>query len=162
MAKQGRLGITRRTALTGTAVSAAATIPGGLLTAAVAGTFEPQTLDQLVVAIDDVPTDEFEWGSLKWLVNAARSPGAEQTVGICQILPGKGNPVHYHPNCEEVLYMIAGRGRHSFGEEAVELTPGMTIRIPENVRHNLVNTGWQTIICLVTFSSGDRQTVFVE
>jgi hypothetical protein len=28
--------------------------------------------------------------------------------------------------------------------------------------HNLINTGSETITCLITFSSGDRQTVFVE
>jgi hypothetical protein len=44
----------------------------------------------------------------------------------------------------------------------IDLTPGMAIRIPRDARHNMVNTGWETILCLVTFSSGDRQTVFLK
>lgn len=57
--------------------------------------------------------------------------------------------------------MISDRGRRSLGDETIELTPGMAIRIPRHARHNMVNTGWETILCLVTFSSGDRQTVFL-
>jgi mannose-6-phosphate isomerase-like protein (cupin superfamily) len=153
--------ITRRGILGGLAASAALGIAGELPSAA-AAPLDAQAIKNLVVAIDDIPTAEFDWGSLKWLITAERSPGAEQTVGICQIFPGKVNPVHYHPNCEEVLYMISGRGRHSLGDESVELTPGMAIRIPANVPHNLENIGWETIICLVTFSSGNRQMVHVK
>ncbi|MCX6926938.1 MAG: hypothetical protein NT154_27580, partial [Verrucomicrobia bacterium] len=28
--------------------------------------------------------------------------------GLATILPGKSNPMHYHPNCGEVLYVISG------------------------------------------------------
>lgn len=154
-------GITRRTVVGGMAASAAL----GLTRAAFATGGETpaaEALQHLVAALEDVPTEEFEWGTLKWLMSAEISPGAEQTVGIAQIFPGKGNPVHYHPNCEEVLYMISGRGIHSLGEERIELRPGMAIRIPQDVRHNMVNTGWETIISLVTFSSGERQAVFLK
>ena len=154
--------ITRRSIIGGMAASTALGLSGELRAEAEVALPDADTIKHLAVAIDDVPTEEFEWGSLKWLLNAKRSPGAEQTVGIAQILPGKANPVHYHPNCEEVLYMISGRGRHGLGEETIELTRGMALRIPRNVHHNLANTGWETILCLVTFSSGDRQTVFVQ
>ena len=110
----------------------------------------------------DSPEEVFEWGTLRWLCNAALSPGAEQTLGICQILPGQRNALHYHPNCEEVLYLLAGAGRHSFDGALVELRPGSTMRIPAGVRHNLENTGPDTLTCLISFSSGHRETVFVE
>jgi oxalate decarboxylase/phosphoglucose isomerase-like protein (cupin superfamily) len=38
----------------------------------------------------------------------------------------------------------------------------MTIRIPAKVKHNMVNTGTETLRTLVSFSSGDRKTVFLE
>jgi oxalate decarboxylase/phosphoglucose isomerase-like protein (cupin superfamily) len=38
----------------------------------------------------------------------------------------------------------------------------MTIRIPAKVKHNMVNTGTDMLRTLVSFSSGDRQTVFLE
>ncbi len=157
---EGR-GITRRTVFGGLAASAALGLTGAAL-ATGGKTPTPETLLNLVTALEDVPTEEFDWGTLKWLMSGENSPGAEQTVGIAQIFPGKGNPVHYHPNCEEVLYMISGRGIHSLGEERIELCPGMAIRIPQDVRHNMVNTGWETIISLVTFSSGEREAVFLK
>jgi quercetin dioxygenase-like cupin family protein len=115
-----------------------------------------------VLMSDNLPTEVFPWGTLKWLCSDRLLPGAAQTVGLCQIHPGQRNPVHYHPNCEEVLYMLAGIGTHSFDDEAVELKAGAIIRIPAGVRHNLVNTGMETITCLIAFSSGGRETVFLD
>lgn len=111
---------------------------------------------------DELPLETFEWGTLQWLCNDRLSPGSAQTAGLCHILPGQRNPVHYHPNCEEILYMLSGTGQHSFDEESVALRPGSTIRIPAGVRHNLANTGTEPIVCLIAFSSGHRETVFLE
>jgi oxalate decarboxylase/phosphoglucose isomerase-like protein (cupin superfamily) len=38
----------------------------------------------------------------------------------------------------------------------------MTIRIPAKVKHNMVNTGTEPLRTLVSFSSGDRKTVWIE
>ena len=102
------------------------------------------------------------WGTLQWVCNEKLMPGSAQTVGLATILPGKRNPVHFHPNCEEVLHVIAGQGLHSYDGRTIELRAGMTIRIPAKVKHNLVNTGTETLRTLVSFSSGDRQTVFLD
>src|SRR5215510_10520398 len=106
-------------------------------------------------------TQQNDWGTLQWLCNGKLMPSAEQTVGLATILPGKQNPVHYHPNCEEVLYVISGQGLQSYDGRTVELKAGMTIRIPANVKHNLVNKGTEPLRTLVSFSTGDRQTVWV-
>jgi quercetin dioxygenase-like cupin family protein len=116
----------------------------------------------VVIDSDQLPDETFEWGTLKWLCNAQLSPGAEQTLGLCHIWAGQTNPRHYHPNCEEVLVMLAGSGQHSFDDEMLELRRGSVIRIPAGVRHNLSNTGSETLVCLISFSSGVRETVFVE
>lgn len=109
-----------------------------------------------------LPEETFEWGTLKWLCNSKICPGAAQTVGICHILSGQRNPVHFHPNCEEVLYMLAGEGEHSIDGEPIQLREGFTIRIPAGVKHNLKNTGTGVLSCLISFSSGSRETVFLE
>ena len=109
-----------------------------------------------------LPVEEYAWGTLKWLCNAKLAPGAMQTVGLAEILPGKRNALHFHPNCEEVLYVISGQGTQSFDGRTAELKAGMTICIPAGVKHNLLNTGTEPIKCLISFSSGDRQTVFLE
>ncbi len=108
-----------------------------------------------------LPMEQNAWGMLQWVCNGKLMPGAEQTVGLATILPGKQNPVHYHPNCEEVLYVLSGQGLHSYDGRTIPLKAGMTIRIPAKVKHNLVNTGRETLRTLVSFSSGDRKTVFL-
>jgi len=119
-------------------------------------------ISRLLTNIDDLPAEQFEWGAIKWLCNSRLSPGAAQTLGICHILPGRHNPLHYHPNCEELLYVLAGQGRHTLDDQAVELRAGTMIRVPTGVRHNLTNTGWEPLTCLISFSSGERETVFLE
>jgi len=109
-----------------------------------------------------LPVEQSAWGTLQWVCNEKLMPGAAQTVGLATILPGKQNPVHYHPNCEEVLYVISGEGLHSYDGRTVPLKAGMTIRIPAQVKHNMVNTGRETLRTLVSFSSGDRKTVFLK
>ena len=109
-----------------------------------------------------LPVEQSAWGTLQWLCNEKLMPGSAQTVGLATILPGKKNPVHYHPNCEEVLYVLSGQGVHSYDGRTILLKAGMTIRIPAKVKHNMVNTGTETLRTLVSFSSGDRKTVFLE
>lgn len=109
-----------------------------------------------------LPVEQSGWGTLQWVCNEKLMPGSAQTVGLATILPGKRNPVHYHPNCEEVLYVISGQGLHSYDGRTIPLKAGMTIRIPAKVKHNMVNTGTETLRTMISFSSGDRKTVFLE
>ena len=109
----------------------------------------------------DLPIQSFDWGTLQWLCNAALSRRA-QTFGICHLHPGKSNPPHYHPNCEEILYVQQGSGKHLLDDQWVPVQPGTTVRIPLGMKHQLVNDGPDTMITLIAFSAGDRQTVFLE
>jgi phosphonatase-like hydrolase len=124
--------------------------------------WESASESPFVAAAADLPEESFDWGTLKWLCNDRLSAGSPQTLGICHIRPGQKNPVHYHPNCEEVLYMLAGHGQHSYDGQQVSLSPGSTMRVPAGVKHNLHNTGPEPITCLITFSSGRRETIFLE
>lgn len=110
----------------------------------------------------EIAAEQFSWGTLRWLCNAKLSNAAEQTFGVCTIFPGCRNPVHYHPNCEELLYVTRGSGRHRLDDQMIELKAGDLLRIPAHVRHNLENTGSEPLDCVISFSSGDRQTVFLE
>ena len=115
-----------------------------------------------VTHADQIPAQEFPWGTLRWVCNEKLAPGAQQTLGLATILPGHGNPLHFHPNCEEVLYVLSGRGTHSSDGQTIELKPGTTLCIPAGVKHKLTNTGSEPLKTLVSFSSGDRKTVFLE
>jgi quercetin dioxygenase-like cupin family protein len=91
--------------------------------------------DGAVRTVSETEPVTTNWGRLAWLIGAERTPGAEQTFGVVTIDPGQRNPLHRHPNCEELLYVLSGECDHLLGEEMFHLTPGSVIRIPRGVPH---------------------------
>ena len=110
----------------------------------------------------DSAPQSFPWGGISWLVNGELAPDAEQTFGLVFINPGASNPPHYHPNCEEILYVLSGRCEHRLGDETVEMGPGDAILVPSGVVHNATNPGWEPLRAVISFSSADRKTVFLD
>lgn len=119
-------------------------------------------LQTTIIRRDDAPVQSFDWGVLQWLVAGRSVPGCEQTFGVSTIGPGLRNPLHFHPNCEEILYVVSGTCEHSYDGESAPLGPGDTIVIPAGVKHNLVNIGEADVVCMISFSSPNRETVFLE
>ena len=111
---------------------------------------------------EQLPIQTFDWGTLQWLCNGTVLPGTMQTVGVCHLFAGKSNPLHYHPNCEEILYVQQGTGKHLLDDAWIPVRPGSVVRIPVGMKHQLVNEGADALITLIVFSSADRQTVFLE
>lgn len=107
-------------------------------------------------------TQSMSWGHISWLVGAEQMPGAEQTFGVVTIYPGRRNPLHAHPNCEELLYVIAGECDHRLDEEFFHLTPGTVIRIPRGIPHWAKCTSAQPLVAVISFSAPDRSTTNLE
>ena len=105
---------------------------------------------------------QFPWGAIKWLCNDEIDSEAEMTFGLVFLNVGESNPLHFHPNCEELLYVLSGECNHRLGDDAFEMRAGSMIRIPRGVKHNAVNTGWQPVTMIVCYSAADRQTVFCD
>ena len=100
--------------------------------------------------------DDFEWGTLRWYASRELSGTPGLTVGRCAIRPGMANPRHSHPDCDEVLHLLAGELDHSLGDAVHRLRPGDTITIPSGVPHNASNVGDVEAVMVIAFSSGDR------
>ncbi len=105
---------------------------------------------------------ELGWGTIVWLVGEAQTPGAEQTLGLVTINPGQRNPLHRHPNCEELLYVLEGEADHRLGEEMFHLKAGDVIRIPRGVEHWAQAKGNGPVVAIISFSSADRRTENLE
>ena len=103
-----------------------------------------------------------DWGQISWMVGAEEMPGAQQTFGVVTIAPGKRNPLHAHPNCEELLYVISGECSHKLGDEMYELKPGNVIRIPQGVKHWAKCTSAEPLVAVISFSSPHRQVETFE
>lgn len=119
-------------------------------------------VDGTVVRGGEVAPVEAPFGALQWLANQDRIAGVEQTFGVVRIDPGQHNPLHYHPNCEELLYVLAGACDHRLNDAVVQLGPGDLIHVPRGVHHNATCTSREPLRIVVSFSSADRQTVNVE
>lgn len=116
----------------------------------------------VVRSVNETEKVELSWGTLVWLVGDEQMPGAEQTLGVVTIHPGKRNPLHLHPNCEELLYVLEGEADHKLGDEMFQLKAGDVIRIPQGVEHWAQATGDTPLVAVISFSDGDRRTENIE
>jgi len=107
----------------------------------------------------DVGTDAYR---IKWLFSGATSPGAAQTLGYVVIEPGGKNPLHAHPNCEEVLYLISGELEHSLEGDSYRLRPGDAIRVPAGAKHDARCVSPEPARMVVCYSVPDREMVPYE
>ena len=99
---------------------------------------------------------------IRWLFSGDTAPDAAQTLGYVVIEPGAKNPLHAHPNCEEVLYLISGELDHSLDGAVYRLTPGDAIRVPAGVKHDAKSVGREPATMVVCYSVPNRQMVSYE
>jgi mannose-6-phosphate isomerase-like protein (cupin superfamily) len=85
---------------------------------------------------------EAQRGVRDWKVIYPETGVATKTLimGIVQIPPGQHSPLHRH-NCEEVYYVLAGRGEIESDGERYPFEPGDAIYNRENSTHRVFNTG---------------------
>lgn len=103
--------------------------------------------------------EEHDWGRLTWMVAGRFGNSDTMTVGQCLIRPGEQNPVHHHPNCDEVLHLLAGEIEHRLGDDYFPMSAGDTVSIASGTVHNARNVGSTDAVMLISFSSPDRRTV---
>jgi len=63
------------------------------------------------------------WGELQWFASRALGNSTTMTVGRAIIRPGQANPVHRHPNCDEILLVRSGHIMHKIGDRKSRCTP---------------------------------------
>ncbi len=55
------------------------------------------------------------------------------------IAPGQENPLHRHPNSDEILYFVEGTGECVVGEETYPVNSGDLVWVPKDVPHAIHN-----------------------
>jgi len=61
-------------------------------------------------------------------------------LGVVEVEPGNSTPLHKH-NCEEVYFILSGRGIVEVGNEKFEVSEGDSVYIKENTPHKVHNIG---------------------
>ena len=105
-----------------------------------------------------IPTQTFEWGSIKWLVSPDTTSGAAITFGEVVLQPGKGHERHNYPESEEILYVLSGEGEQMVDDAPpFPVSAGDTIYVPTAVFHSTVNTGWEPLRLLALYNPGGAE-----
>lgn len=114
----------------------------------------------VVVRKNDVEVNNTDWGSLQWLVTGQAGSSEHMTVGRVTFKPGQANPLHQHPNCDEILVVIQGEIEHTLPEGGtVRLSPGDCIVMKQGGMHQARNVGDEEAVVIVAFNSPIRETV---
>jgi quercetin dioxygenase-like cupin family protein len=120
---------------------------------------EPVVSISSVNKMADNKVVEMPWGRLRWYTSAELKNSRTMTTGVAIISPGKSNPRHLHPNCDEVLHVVSGKISHTMNEVTVEMHAGDTVSIPQGVLHNATNIGSEDAVLAISFSSAYREAV---
>ena len=101
---------------------------------------------------------EMAWGRLVWTASRAVGNSSVMSFGRSTIKAGHANPRHRHPNCDEILHLIAGRLEHIQDGKSCVLEPGDTVSIPKGVWHQARALGGDDADVVICFDSPDRLT----
>lgn len=96
------------------------------------------------------------WGWLNFLSDAESTGTAGVTVGSVRIEVGAENPLHIHPNCEEIILFQAGTVEHVVGTELVEVSAGDMLIVPAGTAHKARNIGSYPVEMIVIYNAGKR------
>ena len=99
--------------------------------------------DGIMVHLDDVAPADLAADD-GWLISDFRIPigahnGYSSTLFRARFLPGAVHKKHRHENCDEIYYVISGRGLAGAGEDRAEVRGGHFHYIPKGVEHWLYN-----------------------
>lgn len=114
--------------------------------------------------IDDVPSFTTKDGSeIRELLAHRNSCIVKQSLAEARLPPGASTAPHYHPQTEEIYYILTGAGRMQIGEEVRNVGPGDAIAILPGQVHTITNTGdgMLKILCCCAPAYEDDDTVLV-
>lgn len=125
------------------------------------------TTDRRFVSPNDVETQVFDWGAIKWLSEPRVTKAERFSAGVVLLQPGKGHSRHDHPGVEEILYVVSGIGVQMVEDaegrqERRTVGEGTLIHIPPGVYHETINTGWEPMKLLAIYSPPGPEALLRE
>jgi mannose-6-phosphate isomerase-like protein (cupin superfamily) len=93
---------------------------------------------------------------IRELLGERNSCIANQSLAEARLPPGGQTTKHYHPQTEEIYYLLEGAGRMEIDGELRDVGPGDAIAIPPGARHRITNTGVGVLKFLCCCAPGYR------
>ena len=85
---------------------------------------------------DDWSGTAFAHLDVRTLISEARLGSEKVMVGQTVYPPGSTHEHHLHPDAEEVVIVMSGRGWHRVGSEYYDIGPGDIVFIPAGAPHS--------------------------
>jgi uncharacterized cupin superfamily protein len=113
-------------------------------------------MSKYVVNLNQVPVGKIPGRETRDLVNGKTVGAKTISLRITDVLPGAiCTPGHIHTECEEVIFILSGKGEIKIGQEVSSMNPGDAIYLPTGVGHIIRNTGKEVMRMACSFSSPD-------
>ena len=110
-----------------------------------------------------LPTMSFDWGLIKPLVATGNTDAIAMSLMHVVLLPGKGHERHNHPDSDEILYILAGKGEQMVDDsQTFPVSAGQAVWIPKGAFHSTVNTGWDPMVILAIYAPAGAEQVLKE
>jgi quercetin dioxygenase-like cupin family protein len=77
------------------------------------------------------------------------------------VAPGSATPPHRH-DCEEVVLCSGGTGELRLGEKVERFARNMTVIIPANAEHQIINVGNEPLQFVAVFSASPVRACFPD
>jgi mannose-6-phosphate isomerase-like protein (cupin superfamily) len=85
---------------------------------------------------------------IREILAPANSGLRNQSLAEARLEPGRSTDEHFHPQTEEIYYILEGQGRIRVEDEEREVGPGDGIAILPGHRHKMWNTGELPLVFL--------------
>ena len=93
-----------------------------------------------VIHVDDIPFAVVVWGLTKEIIAPGTVGAKKVKVKITEYLPGYVHRLHIHPDQEEVIFVLSGKGvTESLGGERKEIGPGSLVYVSAGEPHATSN-----------------------
>jgi mannose-6-phosphate isomerase-like protein (cupin superfamily) len=97
--------------------------------------------------ISESPANRRGNGQVSYLLLAPGQFGSRHlSVTYVECAPGSRQPLHEHPDSEQVYVIVAGRGRMTVGEEEQDVAAGTMVLVPPGAAHAIVNPGPEALV----------------
>ena len=113
-------------------------------------------MGKYVVNVNEVPVGKIPGRETRDLINGKTVGAKTISLRITDVLPGEVcTPGHTHTECEEVIFILAGKGDIKIDEQVFPMKVGDAVYLPIGVSHLIRNTGKEVMRMACSFSSAD-------
>jgi len=113
-------------------------------------------MGKYIVNLNEVPVGKITGRETRDLISGKTVGSKGISLRIADVLPGAiCTPGHVHTECEEVIFILSGKGEIKIGEETFPMKVGDAIHLPTGVPHLIRNTGKEVMRMACSFSSND-------